>query len=311
MEGDVRSNVVNSLTLAEVPPDQPIDVARIRRLHEHAPDEIRRALQPFGYYRAKVQSELVTAGKPWVARYTIDLGPPLRVNRLEIRVIGEGRDEPLLVEAVSQFPLSEGDVLLQPLYTQGKATLQAPAAELGYFDAAFDTSQIRVDLDAYKSTIVLQFDTGARYRFGSVTFNQEILDSSVVWGYVPFRPDDYFSVAKLIELQNNLNESPYFSRAEVRPMPHEREAQRVPVHVDLAPQKAARYEVGLGYGTDTGPRATGSASLRRLNRSGHRAGLDARISSIERSLSGRYLVPQVFGSSGLLTFFAGFDYFAP
>ena len=311
VEGDVRSNVLNSLKLADVAPDQRLDVERIRQLHEEAAGEIRRALEPFGYYRAKVQSELITAGNPWVARYTIDLGAPLRVNRVEIRLIGEGRDEPQLVEAMSQFPLSQGDVLLQPLYNQGKAALLASAAELGYFDAAFDTSQIRVDLDAYESAIVVQFDTGPRYRFGSVTFNQEVLDSSVVWGYVPFRQGDYFSIAKLIELQNNLNEAPYFARAEVRPMPQEREARRVPVQVELTPQKAARYEVGLGYGTDTGPRATGTAFLRRLNRSGHRARVDARISGIERSLSGHYSVPQVFGRSALLTFSAAFDHFAP
>lgn len=311
VEGDVRSNVLNSLTLADVAADQRLDVGRIQRLNEEAPAEIRRALQPFGYYRAKVQSELITSGSPWVARYAIDLGTPLRVNRLDVRLTGEGRDEPRLVEAVSQFPLSEGDVLLQPLYTQGKASLQATAAELGYFDAAFDTSQIRIDLDSYESAIVLQFDTGPRYRFGSLTFNQEILDSSVVWGYVPFRPGDYFSVAKLIQLQNNLNDAPYFARAEVRPMPQEREGRRVPVRVDLTPQKAARYEVGLGYGTDTGPRATGTAFLRRLNRGGHRGRLDARVSGIERSVSGRYLVPQVFGTSALLTFSAAFDHFAP
>src|SRR5690606_39695066 len=42
--------------------DRPISTAQVRRLHERAPDEIRRALQPHGYYRPEVSGELTQDG---------------------------------------------------------------------------------------------------------------------------------------------------------------------------------------------------------------------------------------------------------
>src|SRR5262249_36434543 len=73
----------------------------------------------------------------------------------------------------------------------------------------------------------------------------------------------------------------------------------------VAPGRRLRYTLGAGYGTDTGPQATGSLEFRRLNRAGHRAGISAEVGTVRQELTGQYQLPHAFGSDPILTFSAG------
>jgi translocation and assembly module TamA len=86
---------------------------------------------------------------------------------------------------------------------------------------------------------------------------------------------------------------------------------RVPVQVELEPQSPRRYEIGVGYGTDTGFRGGVGADLRRLNRDGHRAQVDAQLAFVQSSATARYLIPRPFGVAEMLTFFGGYQRLSP
>ena len=130
------------------------------------------------------------------------------------------------------------------------------AAENGYLDADFQANQIRVDLERYQADVVLHYDTGPRYRFGEVRFNQDVLDPDLLTGYVTFKRGEPLNVNKVLELQNALSDSPYWSRVEVVTRQEQAQGLEVPIEVDLVPAKTMRFAGGLGYGTDTGPRGT-------------------------------------------------------
>ncbi|HYN23267.1 MAG TPA: POTRA domain-containing protein, partial [Thermoanaerobaculia bacterium] len=49
LDGDLRRNVLATLSLEKARKDDDLDESRIRRLHADAPEEIKLALQPFGY----------------------------------------------------------------------------------------------------------------------------------------------------------------------------------------------------------------------------------------------------------------------
>ncbi len=278
----------------------------MRRLHARAPGEIKLALQPFGFYRPRIESELQTPGDRWTARYLIDPGPPMLVRRLTFELRGDGAQDAQLQAAAAQFPLREGDPLQHAAYEAGKSALTREAADRGYLDARFATSEIRIDLEAYSSEISLAFETGPRFFFGPVVFNQDVLDPDVLRGYVTFRPGEPFSAARLLELQRALSGGPYFSRVEVLPRRDRADSLRVPIDVDLEPRKPQRYELGVGYGTDTGPRGTFEAENRRTNRRGHRARAELKGSDVEQSITGRYIIPSRYPRTSVLTLFAGF-----
>lgn len=309
VEGELRDNVRRHLSLVEARGDGDLEEGRIRRLHRRAEGEIAEALAPFGYYRPTVRSSLEReepASTSWTATYGIDPGPPLRVDRLDVRVTGEGSGEPGFEALVRDFPLAEGDVLDQVAYEEGKEAFAEHAAEAGYLDAAFDVAAIRVDRPAYTSEVELVFDTGPRFRFGPVTFHQDFLDPDLLRGYVTFERGEPFDLDEILKLQNALSDSPYFARVEVLPDREAAEGAEMPVRVDLTPSARQKWTTGVGYGTDTGPRGRVGLDVRRVNRRGHRARGDVLGSGIEKSFVASYEVPGAYPRTDVVTYSLGY-----
>lgn len=289
------------------PKDNKLDEPEIRRLFAQGPDEIREALQPFGYYRPQVRSELRQDGKTWIAHFDVDPGPTVPVASLDLAIVGAGGDDPRFRAIAANFPLKRGEALYHPSWEQGKKQLEDLAAEAGYLDAKFEASEIRVDMGRYQADAVLHYNTGPRYRFGEVRFHQDVLDPAVLEGYVTVKRGEPLDLNKVLELQNALSDSPYWSRVEVVTRQEEAKDLEVPLDVNLVPSKPMRFSGGLGYGTDTGPRASGSWELRRINRAGHRGQADVIVSGIERGLKLSYQIPGHYPRTDVLTFNGAYD----
>ncbi len=309
IDGELRDNVRQYLSIVEARGDDELDEGRLRRLHRRAEEEIAEALAPFGYYRPTVRSSLEregTAGDAWIATYEIDPGPELLVGSLDVRVVGEGSGDPDFERLVRDFPLAEGEVLDQPEYEAGKAAFEGHAAAARYLDAGFETAEIRVDRRAYASEVELVFDTGPRFRFGEVTFDQDFLEPDVLRGYVTIEPGEPFDLREILKLQNALSDSPYFARVEVVP---DREAavdERVPIRVLLTPSARQKWIAGAGYGTDTGPRGRVGLEVRRVNRRGHQAEGAILGSGIEKSFVADYKIPGAYPRTDVLTLSLGY-----
>ena len=283
----------------------------VQNLHRRAPEQIRESLKPLGYYRVEVEGELTSSGSDWKAFYRVNAGQPLRVTRTDIVLEGAGRSDSSLIRATSRFPLKPGDTLRHDRYDAGKNAIVDAAAARGYLDARFDTSQMRIDLQAYTCDLVLHFQTGPRYLYGPVTMVQDIVDTLLLVGSIPFKEGDSLELAGLRKLQANLSEATYFSQAQVELRREAADGLKVPIEVQLLPRKTQRYEFGLGYGTDTGIRGRAEVGFRRLNRRGHSAALRVEASEIERSLSATYKVPPMFPRKAVWTFGAGVGDFSP
>jgi translocation and assembly module TamA len=145
-----------------------------------------------------------------------------------------------------------------------------------------------------------------------VTFNQSILDTSLLNTRIPFKRGELFQLHQLLDLQTSLGEDPYFNRVEVNPRVEQANAAlEVPIVVDLVPRPTQGYEAGLGYGTDNGPRGRASVDLRRLNRRGHYARAEVIGAFVEQSVSTEYNIPAFGHPKGVLSFVAGYAILNP
>jgi translocation and assembly module TamA len=291
LDGALRDNALKNLSLATERERDPSS-ARVRELHQKAPEEIRAALQPFGYYRSKIESSLERVDDDvWRARYVVEAGPPLRVRFSNVVLQGDGQDDPAFRALVDNFSLKRGSVLNHVLYEDSKRQFQATAVERGYFDMRFARHQLLVDLESYHADVALTVDTGIRYRFGEVSIDQNILEPSLLDRYIRISPGMPYSTTALIEAQNALTASDFFSDVDVEADPEQAKDGAVPVQVRLEARSENRYTVGAGYGTDTGPRGQASWERRYINRKGHQARIELRGSEVERSVSTGYFVP--------------------
>lgn len=302
LTAEMKRNVLGSIMLVGAAAEGRLSEGEARRLAARAQEEIRHALQPFGYYRPEIRAELATEGDPWNARYLVDRGPPLPLSAVDVQVTGPGAELPRFRALVGGFALKPGARLEHAPYDALRAALQQTAGQNGYLDAKFLKRQILVDLERYTARIDVHFETGERYFFGPVRFRQDVLDSAFVQSFVPFKTGEPYNVDSLIAMQSALGSSPYFSRVEVDPRRDEAVNLTVPIDVVLERSKRVRYTLGGGYGTDTGIQGEVTLEFRRLNRKGHRGEVNALVSELRTTGGAQYQVPRAFGRKQLLTY---------
>lgn len=266
--------------------------ARLRRLHNKASKEISLALQPFGYYRPVITSNLKQLSpSQWQATYDIDQGPVLPVKKFELIISDEMRKDPEFEALNKSISFRIGEPFNHQKYENIKSQLSKLAAERGYFDARFVKHRVEIDLDNYEARIELSYEGGTRYRFGEVLLIQNIINEDLLKRYIGFELGSPYLLSQLIDLQHTLNDSDYFRTVEVSPGKPQLNSNEIPITVKLTPRKQHRYTFGLGYGTDTGARTKFGWEMPRLNSSGHRFDTEAKISEIGYSLSAHYRVP--------------------
>lgn len=290
LDGEARENVLQLLAIARAG-DEPLSGARIRRLHARAPAEIREALEPFGYYRVEVDSDLTATETGWRAIYRVRPGPAVPIGTLDLRLEGDARDDPAFDALIRELPLQVGAPFRHQAYERAKRSLQNLAAERGYFDARLVRSEVRVDLDRYSAAVHLVLDSGPRYRFGPVRFESTVVRDALLQKFVPFEPGEAYDAAEVLALHNALLDSDYFEQVDVRPRPEQARDLAVPIDVRLRARKRTRYSVGVGYGTDTGARASIGLDRRYVNKRGHRFLAELQVSEIRTGFRTRYEIP--------------------
>jgi translocation and assembly module TamA len=293
VSGTIRDTVLANLSLERERDHPLLDSFRIERLHQRAPDEIRNALRPFGYYTPLIQSQLRREEARWIARYVVDPGQPVRVAQVAITIEGPGADDPVLAEWRRNFPLAAGDILLDQVYEEAKDNLLRTGRERGYLYGFLAEHQIDVRADEGTADIRLRYVTGKRMRFGAVTFTRDDLPlrESLLRKYPAFTEGEPYDAEKLYQLHRDLTNSDYFQKVDVVPETDAPVGDEVPVEVTLEMRKRDRYTAGLGYGTDTGPRATLGYERRWVNDLGHRFSSEAVVSEVRQGVSADYRIP--------------------
>ncbi len=263
----------------------------IRRLHRQATRDIEAALQPFGYYEPVIDAQLSRDGDTWKAVYHVDTGPATRIEQLDIQISGAGQTDERILSARKASQLKPGRRLLHSDYETTKEKLLQAALASGYLDARYRLAELRILKVQRQAQIRLLLDTGPRYFFGPISIEQDILDPDFVQQFVHIRQGEPFNTNALLELQLALSDSGYFSRVEVDPQRAAAADFHVPVVITTEPSKPRRYAVGLGYGTDTGPRLSLASEFRRINRRGHGILADIQLSDILKSVGAQYQIP--------------------
>ncbi|HET6603728.1 MAG TPA: autotransporter assembly complex family protein [Xanthomonadaceae bacterium] len=268
-----------------------ITEARLSYLLRNAPEEVRKALEPFGYYEPQVEVTPQRSGETATIVIDVTPGPAIKVERHQIVLEGEGADDSVLQRRRDRFLPRPGDVLRHPLYEQSKSRLQRSLAERGYFDAALMTHRVAVTRAAQSATIELKVDTGRRYRFGATTYEGSHIDPDVLERVVPYEAGDVFHQARLVALHERLVELDYFGYVDIQPQPEEGGEAIAPVTVSLTPAKRTIYTAGIGYGTDTGPSLRAGVERRYVNARGHKLGAEVEIGGRRSSFAVLYRMP--------------------
>lgn len=265
------------------------DAAGLRRSVEKAAQQ---ALQALGYYDAEMDVQVRRDRKPAEVSLAVKLGKPVRWRTVSVQIEGEGQGDPQLQRVLSENLPEAGKVLDQGAYESLKRALQTRAISRGYFDADYREHRIEINRDEHSADLYLTFDSARRYRLGEVTFGATELSDERLNQLVPFKAGDPYSEDHINHLNKRLLDSGYFASVTVRPERPEGPDQPIPVEVQLRDNESNRVGVGIGYGTDSGPRFRLSWDKPLINSSGHSLSSSLVWSELNRRLSVEYRIPE-------------------
>lgn len=287
--------------------ERDVSVVQIRRLFESADDEIRAALEPFGYYEPRVERRLESdAEENFLATFVISLGEPVRVREATIEVNGPAAGQPSVVEAIAAFRPMIGEPLDHGLYEASKNAIDTALRSRGFLDAELQEHRVEVTRAAQSATVNLRWEGGERYRFGEVRFAEAQFPESFLQRYIPWQEDEPYSEEQLIFMQQRLVDADYFASVAVQPALEERSDGQVPVDVLLIPAKRSVYSASAYMSTDSGPGVRLGFERRWLNRRGHKFNADIDYSQRLQAFTTGYQIPRPGPNNRSFNFGAGY-----
>lgn len=258
--------------------------------YQHSVSDIKQTLEAYGYFKPSINHSLKKIDARWNVNYQIFVGPPLKITTLKIS-IEDTEQDPKIIKLIANFPLHRGDTFRSEAYEDAKQKLLAKLVAEGYLSAYFSKHTILINRQAYTAKLILTLNTGPRYYFGPITFQQSILNNSLLQRYIPFKSGDPYSSTQLLKLQANLDKSGYFQNVSIPDSQINKKNQNLPVTFILTPRPSQQYTAGVGYGTDVGMRGTLGWESRYLNKAGHRLSIFSQLSKVQNSLQTTYIIP--------------------
>jgi translocation and assembly module TamA len=265
--------------------------AQVRRLVERAPDQVRAALQPYGYYDATVTSDLQQVGKDWRVTLHVKPGEPVKVATVDVQLDETAAKIAPLRRARRAIERLKGQTLDHGTYEHARDALSAQLTANGFLDARLVTHRVEVTRANHSAAIRLAWVAGPRFRYGRVRFEGSQFNDGFLDRYVPFKSGDYFAQDQLLALQQALNGADYFAVVNVLPDIDEAKDGVVDVTVQLAPAKRSIYTGGPFIGTDTGFGVRGGLERRWVNRRGHKWKNELVVAQKLKTLSTLYSIP--------------------
>ncbi len=293
VEGQLLENIKGYLRIYQKRDDPHFNLQWLRFLHRKAPQDIRKALEPFGYFSPRIKSSLVKEGDDrWKAVYVVEPGSRVVVRQVDIKLSGQGKDDQDLRKLVSSFPLKPGDYLDQDLYEKAKKEMVQLALSKGFVDVRAETAKILVDPAKGTAIIRLHIDTGHKYYLGKIRFHQDFMDPGLLKRYLrEFHQGDIFTDTLLLEMQQELSNTGFFSLVDVKPALDEVQDWHIPVDITLLPASRNRFSFGFGYDNDIGPKALIYWHNSRLNSLGHTCDAWFRMSTKKKAFKSAYWIP--------------------
>lgn len=287
----MQNNVRAFLSLTRYAERKDLQPDTMERLSARIPLEVANALEPLGYYEPKVTFTTEQHNQDWRVNISITPGRAVRLSEVNVTVIGEGKDDARVARELNSNALRAGQRLDHGAYDNFKNNLLRAANTSGYLDAHWLQSELLIDKSERRAYVTLQLETGTRYYFGEITVEQNVINPNTMRRLLRMKQGDPYDLELLLQTQYVLDDTLYFSPAEVTSGTPDAATHTVPVTITGKPNRKNRYAIAAGYGTDTQARGTLTWDRRLVNRDGHSAKLQLTGSAIGHEASVRYTIP--------------------
>ncbi len=145
--GDMENSARANLELQQYV-DRDISSAQARRLVELGREEIRRGLEPFGFYDARVEGQLTGEAGRLRATFKVTPGEQVKVRDARVQVTGAAETFPDVRTALREFQPAVGQPLNHAQYEGSKARVITLLQGAGFFDSQLERHKVEVTREA-------------------------------------------------------------------------------------------------------------------------------------------------------------------
>lgn len=256
-----RELLQNNLEIYRWQNNPRMNADQLQRLFKRTPDEIRELISTEGFFSPRIESDLAEKSGGWVAHFSVAPGEPARVSSLALRVEGpfaDGSSENAarLTQMRKQWPLNQGAVFRQQDWEAAKrGALQKLLIER-YPSARINFSQATVNPETNQVALEIAIDSGPAFTFGELELSGlKRYPRSIVERLSAIEPGAPYAQSKLLDFQQWLQDSLYFSAALVTAETDPTHPERVPIRVEVTENPSRKLGFGVGVSTNTGARA--------------------------------------------------------
>lgn len=289
----IQSNVQKRLKIQMTHQPEQINWVSINQYLKQGKKEITLGVEPYGYFKPMIQATAQNDGsETWQLSYQVQLGPTLPIRAFDIELEGSAEHQATLRRFIQHLPTQVGKPFNSVAYHNSKDLITAFLLQHGFLQAKFIGHKVIVNRKHYYATIHWHIDMGPQFRFGPVSFTGSSLNPSLLQSYVDFKTGETYQESAITRLQSGLMGSGYFDNVLITPdIKHANARHEVPIQIKLNPTRSRHYQLGLGFGTDTGYRGLAAMQIRPLNHSGHQLMLSGQLSQYTEEASVNYIIP--------------------
>ena len=208
-----------------------------------------------GYFSPAVRFEPNATGEPRY-RLLVELGQLTTVGAVDIDFRGALAEPAFELRAAGLrrgWGQPVGAAFRSADWETAKARLLLAASAHDFAAALITASSADVDAEAASARLHVVLDSGPAYRIGELRIEGlQRFDASLVRRFNPFTEGQAYDRTLLVEFQQRLQETAFFSSVVVTPDLEAAVDDVAPLRVQISEARTRRFSAGVGYATNTG-----------------------------------------------------------
>lgn len=228
-----------------------------------APSQVAKLASTEGYFSPQTTVKVDRSADTPVIHLTVDAGARTLVSNVDVEVSGTVREHnPAQAERVRRnWPLQPGDAFREEDWATAKQAGLNILQRRRYPAARIADSEARIYPDLQQADLAVMYDSGPLFTLGPLHISgTKRYPESIIRNVNPLHIGEEYSAERLLELQREIQRTPYFSNVVIDIDKDPAHAEQAPVNVRVTEFPTQQMRIGIGYATDTGARVEGPYS---------------------------------------------------
>lgn len=259
----LRDLLVQHLDLTRYQSRSDISDDQFKFLIDTVAEQVTQLASTEGYFTPVTKIDVEQTGELRVVRLRVDARVRTVVSKAAVEVSGAiTQEEPQRAESLKKrWALPPGRPFRQADWDEAKSRALQGLQQRRYPAARIAQSQARIEPEQNDAQLSVEIDSGPAFTLGPLQISgTKRYPDSIIRNVNPLHPGEEYNVQRLLELQRQIQNTPYFGNVIVGIDDDPAHAELAPVKVQVTEFPTHRIRAGVGYASDTGAHVEGRYS---------------------------------------------------